>query len=93
AIWVLALVARPYTWWRLCLVAAMTAGMVLAFAVPFLRTFFALRSYVAASDVIAVVIAAGAGIVLTVFLAATGRLPGQRDRGGARQAGDPAGVP
>jgi cation-transporting ATPase E len=93
AIWVLALVARPYTWWRVGLVAAMAAGMVLAFALPFTRSFFALRSYVTTSDVIAIAIAAAAGIVLTVFLAAAGRLPGQPDRGGARQAGDPAGVP
>ncbi|HZC41071.1 MAG TPA: HAD-IC family P-type ATPase, partial [Streptosporangiaceae bacterium] len=93
AIWVLALVARPYTWWRIGLVAAMAAGVVLAFALPFTRSFFALRSYVAASDLIAIAIAAAAGIALTVFLGAAGRLPGQRARGGARQAGDPDGVP
>ena len=33
ALWVLALVARPYTWWRIALVAAMAAGMLLALTV------------------------------------------------------------
>ena len=28
ALWVLALVARPYTWWRITLVAAMAAGFL-----------------------------------------------------------------
>jgi cation-transporting P-type ATPase E len=76
ALWVLALVARPYTWWRIALVAAMAAGMVLALAVPVSRTFFDLRQLGLASDLTALLIAACAGIVLTVFLALTHRLPG-----------------
>ena len=76
ALWVLALVARPYTWWRVALVAAMAAGMVLALTIPVSRTFFDLRDPGLASDLIALAIAACAGIVLTVFLALTHRLPG-----------------
>ena len=76
ALWVLALVARPYTWWRITLVAAMAAGMVLALAVPASRTFFDLRDLNLATDLIALAIAAGGGTVLTVFLALTRRLPG-----------------
>ena len=76
ALWVLALVARPYTWWRIALVAAMAAGMVLALTIPVSRTFFDLRDPGLASDLIALAIAACAGIVLTVFLALTHRLPG-----------------
>jgi len=76
ALWVLALVARPYTWWRVALVAAMAAGMVLALTIPVSRTFFDLRDPGLASDLIALAIAACAGIVLTVFLAFTHRLPG-----------------
>jgi len=34
------LIARPYTWWRLALIAAMAAGFVLVLAVPWTRTFF-----------------------------------------------------
>jgi len=76
ALWVLALVARPYTWWRIALVAAMAAGMVLALTIPVSRTFFDLSDLDLATDLIALAIAAGAGAVLTVFLALTHRLPG-----------------
>src|SRR6185312_16236800 len=48
-----ALVARPYTWWRVALVAAMAAGMVLALTIPVSRAFFDLRDPGLASDLIA----------------------------------------
>jgi cation-transporting P-type ATPase E len=80
ALWVLALVARPYTWWRITLVAAMAAGMVLALTIPGSRTFFDLRDLNLATDLIALAIAAGAGTLLTVFLALTRRLPGSDTR-------------
>jgi len=76
ALWVLALVARPYTWWRIALVAAMAAGMLLALAIPASRTFFALGHFNPAIDAIALAIAGCAGVALTVFLMASGRLPG-----------------
>jgi cation-transporting P-type ATPase E len=76
ALWVLALVARPYTWWRVALVAAMAAGMVLALTVGVSRTFFDLGRYDLASNAIGLVIAACAGTALTVYLALTHRLPG-----------------
>ncbi|MEU9351700.1 HAD-IC family P-type ATPase [Streptomyces griseoloalbus] len=43
SIWVLAIIARPYTWWRVGLVATMGAGFVLVLVVPWLQEFFALR--------------------------------------------------
>jgi len=79
ALWVLALVARPYTWWRIALVAAMAGGIVLALTIPASRTFFQLRGHDLASDLIGLGIAAAAGVVLTVFLALTHRLPGRQD--------------
>ncbi|HEX7268849.1 MAG TPA: HAD-IC family P-type ATPase, partial [Streptosporangiaceae bacterium] len=79
ALWVLALVARPYTWWRITLVAAMAAGMVLALTIPASRTFFELRQHELASDLIGLGIAACAGFLLTVYLALTHRLPGRED--------------
>ena len=82
ALWVLALVARPYTWWRIALVAAMAAGMVLALTIPVSRTFFDLRDPGLATALIALAIAACAGIVLTVFLALTHRLPGGKASAG-----------
>ncbi|NUS52576.1 MAG: cation-translocating P-type ATPase [Nocardioidaceae bacterium] len=42
AMWILAIVARPYTWWKIVLIAAMGCGYLLALFVPFLADFFAL---------------------------------------------------
>jgi cation-transporting ATPase E len=39
---VLAIIARPYTWWRICLVAALGV-FLLVLAVPWLQDFFALK--------------------------------------------------
>jgi cation-transporting ATPase E len=43
SMWVLAIIARPYTWWRIALVAAMGAGFLLVLVVPWLQEFFALK--------------------------------------------------
>ncbi|MCH0538656.1 HAD-IC family P-type ATPase [Streptomyces sp. MUM 203J] len=43
SLWVLAIIARPYTWWRIALVAAMGAAFLLVLAVPWLQDFFALK--------------------------------------------------
>ncbi|MFD3312545.1 HAD-IC family P-type ATPase [Streptomyces sp. NPDC058694] len=43
AMWVLAIIARPYTWWRVGLVAAMGLGFVVVLVVPWLQEFFALK--------------------------------------------------
>jgi cation-transporting P-type ATPase E len=43
SMWVLAIVARPYTWWRVCLVAAMGACFLIVLIVPWLQDFFALK--------------------------------------------------
>ncbi|GAA0640591.1 HAD-IC family P-type ATPase [Streptomyces thermocarboxydovorans] len=43
SIWVLAVIARPYTWWRIALVAAMAGAFLLVLAVPWLQEFFALK--------------------------------------------------
>jgi cation-transporting ATPase E len=79
SLWVLALVARPYLWWRVALVAAMAVAMLLAFIIPASRTFFELRPFDPATDVQALAIAGAAGAALTVFLALTGRMPGRSD--------------
>jgi cation-transporting ATPase E len=77
SLWVLALVARPYQWWRVALVVAMGAAMLLAFVIPASRTFFLLRPFDAATDLQALAIAAAAGTALTIYLAVTGRMPGR----------------
>ncbi|MFI8167958.1 cation-translocating P-type ATPase [Streptomyces sp. NPDC085931] len=43
SMWVLAIIARPYTWWRIALVAAMGGAFVVVLAVPWLQDFFALK--------------------------------------------------
>ncbi len=43
SIWVLAIIARPYTWWRIALVAAMAGAFLLVLVVPWLQDFFALK--------------------------------------------------
>ncbi|MEV2217145.1 cation-translocating P-type ATPase [Streptomyces sp. NPDC050997] len=43
SMWVLAIIARPYTWWRIALVAAMGAAFLVVLVVPWLQDFFALK--------------------------------------------------
>jgi cation-transporting P-type ATPase E len=67
SMWVLAIIARPYTWWRLGLVAAMGAGFLLVLVVPWLQEFFALRLVGTTMPWLAVAIAAAASAVLEVL--------------------------
>ncbi|MFF4630236.1 HAD-IC family P-type ATPase [Streptomyces griseorubiginosus] len=64
SMWVLAIIARPYTWWRLVLVAAMGLAFVLVLAVPWLQHFFALKLVGVTMPWIAVGIAVVAAAVL-----------------------------
>ncbi|RDG39022.1 HAD-IC family P-type ATPase [Streptomyces corynorhini] len=43
SIWVLAIVARPYTWWRVGLVISMLVAFLVVLVVPTLQHFFALK--------------------------------------------------
>ncbi|MFI1257101.1 cation-translocating P-type ATPase [Streptomyces netropsis] len=43
SMWVLAIIARPYTWWRIALVLAMALGFVIVLVTPWLQHFFALK--------------------------------------------------
>jgi cation-transporting P-type ATPase E len=79
SLWVLALVARPYRWWRVALIAAMAGAMLLAFVIPASRTFFELRPFDPVTDIQALAIAGAAGVALTVYLALTHGLPGRSD--------------
>ena len=63
ALWVLAVVARPYTWWKLVLIGGSVAGYLILFALPFTRTFFELDP----SNIAATTLAITAGAV-GVFL-------------------------
>ncbi|MFD8416422.1 HAD-IC family P-type ATPase [Streptomyces sp. NPDC059650] len=43
SMWVLAIVARPYSWWRIALVGSMGGAFLLVLAVPWLQDFFQLK--------------------------------------------------
>jgi cation-transporting ATPase E len=62
--WALALVARPYTWWRAGLVAAMAAGFALMAAVPFTARLFALTFTDPVTDAVAVAVGAAGALTL-----------------------------
>ncbi|MEV5271169.1 cation-translocating P-type ATPase [Streptomyces werraensis] len=64
SIWVLAIVARPYTWWRVALVAVMAGAFLVVLAVPWLQDFFALRLVGMTMPWLAVGIAAVTAVVL-----------------------------
>jgi cation-transporting ATPase E len=64
SMWVLAIIARPYTWWRLGLVAAMGGCFLVVLVVPSLQDFFALRLVGATMPWTAVAVAAGASALL-----------------------------
>ena len=64
SMWVLVIIARPYTWWRIALVAAMGFAFLLVLVVPWLQEFFALRLVGMTMPWIAVGIAAVAAVAL-----------------------------
>ncbi|MER5182848.1 HAD-IC family P-type ATPase [Streptomyces sp. NPDC002896] len=73
AMWVLAIIARPYTWWRIGLVATMGAGFLLVLVVPWLQHFFALNLVGTTMPWAAVAIAAVAGVALEFLWRWVGR--------------------
>ncbi|MFJ6385453.1 HAD-IC family P-type ATPase [Kitasatospora sp. NPDC092039] len=66
AIWVLAIVARPYNWWRLLLIGSMGGAFALVLLVPPLKTFFDLSLVGFRDPLTGVAIAVVCGIALEV---------------------------
>ncbi|MGW0879829.1 HAD-IC family P-type ATPase [Streptomyces sp. NPDC002671] len=73
SMWVLAIIARPYTWWRIALVAAMGLSFVLVLAVPSLQSFFALKLVGVTMPWTAVGLAVVAAAVLELIWSWVGR--------------------
>ncbi|MEV0120733.1 HAD-IC family P-type ATPase [Streptomyces sp. NPDC050703] len=67
AMWVLAIIARPYTWWRLGLIGAMGLGFLLVLTVPWLQEFFQLKLVGTVMPWAAVAIAAVASLAVEVI--------------------------
>ncbi|WP_009478076.1 cation-translocating P-type ATPase [Rhodococcus sp. JVH1] len=80
ALWVLAVVARPYVWWKLVLIFGSVAGYLILFALPFTREFFKLDP----TDIGATTSALVCGLVGVVLVEigwwVTGRLHGEHRR-------------
>jgi cation-transporting ATPase E len=66
ALFALAVIARPYTWWRTALVATMGAAFAIVLAVPFLQGFFQLKLVGWRGPGVAVAIAVAAGALLVI---------------------------
>ena len=63
-LWAVAIIARPYTWWRILLVASMGLAFATVLTVPFLQDFFQLHLVGARVPAIALGIAVTAGVAL-----------------------------
>jgi cation-transporting P-type ATPase E len=80
ALWVLAVVARPYTWWKLLLIGGSVAGYIVLFAWPFTRDFFALDTSNVAATTTAFVCGAVGIVLVELAWNVSGRLYGERHR-------------
>ena len=67
SMWVLAIIARPYTWWRIALVASMGVAFLFVLIVPSLQHFFALKLVGETMPWVAVGIAAVAAVALEML--------------------------
>ncbi|MBF9130665.1 cation-translocating P-type ATPase [Plantactinospora sp. S1510] len=68
-LWAVAIIARPYTWWRILLVAVMGTAFVVVLLVPFLQEFFQLSLVGTTAPGIAVALAVVAGLLLELIRA------------------------
>jgi cation-transporting ATPase E len=80
AVWVLAVVARPYEWWRVALVAVSAIAYVVIFSIPFARELFMLdpSNAAAISTAVGIGLAGAAGIEVIWWL--QGRMLGEQRR-------------
>ncbi|BBZ08947.1 magnesium-transporting ATPase [Mycolicibacterium doricum] len=80
AVWVLAVVARPYEWWRVALVAVSALAYVVIFSIPWAQDLFILDP----TDVATTSMALAVGLVGAAAVEALwwlqGRLPGEHRR-------------
>jgi cation-transporting ATPase E len=80
ALWVLAVVARPYTWWRVGLVTASALAYVVIFSIPLARKYFEIdpSNLALTSQALALGLLGAAAIEVTWWV--QGRLLGERRR-------------
>jgi cation-transporting ATPase E len=80
AIWVLAVVARPYQWWRIALVASSAVGYLVIFALPIAREKFMLDPSNSAVTTRAVLIGVTAAVLIEASWWIQGRILGEPRR-------------
>jgi cation-transporting ATPase E len=80
ALWVLAVVARPYEWWRIGLVGISALAYVVIFSLPMARKAFMLDPSNVAMTTTALVIGVVAAVLIEVVWWVHGRMLGERRR-------------
>ncbi|KAF0959746.1 HAD-IC family P-type ATPase [Rhodococcus sp. T7] len=80
ALWVLAVVARPYVWWKLVLIFGSVAGYLILFALPFTREFFKLDPTNVGATTSALVCGLVGVVLVEIGWWVTGRLHGEHRR-------------
>ncbi|MFG1783532.1 HAD-IC family P-type ATPase [Rhodococcus oryzae] len=80
ALWVLAIVARPYTWWKVLLIAGSVGGYLVLFALPFTREFFKLDPSNVAATTTALVCGAVGIVLVEVAWWVSGAIHGEKRR-------------
>ncbi len=80
AVWVLAVVARPYEWWRVALVAVSALAYVIIFSIPFARELFMLDPSNTAMTSIALGIGLAGAAAIEVIWWVQGRVLGEKRR-------------
>ncbi len=77
SVWVLAVVARPYQWWRIALVAVSALAYVVIFSIPLAQRTFLLDPTNVALTSMGLVIGAVAAVIIEVAWWVEGRLSGE----------------
>ncbi|QBJ97422.1 HAD family hydrolase [Rhodococcus sp. ABRD24] len=80
ALWVLAVVARPYTWWKLVLLAGSVLAYLILFALSFTREFFKLDPSNVGATTTALVCGLVGVVLVEVGWWVTGRIHGEHRR-------------
>lgn len=80
SVWVLAVVARPYEWWRIALVAVSALAYVVIFSIPLAQQTFLLDPTNLALTSMGLAIGAGAAVIIEVAWWVEGRLSGEPRR-------------
>ena len=78
AVWVLAVVARPYVWWKLVLIGGSVAGYLILFALPFTREFFKLDPSNVAATTLAITLGAIGVVLVELSWWISARLHGEK---------------